>query len=80
MTSIFAWSTALTHFVNALDHIFFKIYCKNLQSAFSNPKYLMRNENRSNLRINLIVLKKKDKQEKEVEIPLETKKIELSLS
>ena len=35
---------------------------------------------RSNLRINLIVLKKKDKQEKEVEIPLETKKIELSLS
>lgn len=35
---------------------------------------------RSNLRINLIVLKKKDKQEKEVEVPLETKKIELSLS
>lgn len=31
------------------------------------------------MRINLIVLKKKDKQE-EVEIPLETKKIELSLS
>ena len=34
---------------------------------------------RSNLRINLIVLKKKDKPE-EVEIPLETEKIELSLS
>ena len=30
----------------------------------------MRNENRSNMRINLIVLKKKDKQE-EVGIPLE---------
>lgn len=40
----------------------------------------MRNENRSNLRTNLIVLKNKDKQEKEVEIPIETKKIELSLS
>ena len=39
----------------------------------------MRNENRSNLRINLIVLKKKDKPE-EVEIPLETEKIELSFS
>ena len=53
---------------------------KRLHSAFSNPKYLMRNENRYNLRTNLIVLKKKDKQEKEVEIPLETKKIELSIS
>ena len=35
---------------------------------------------RSNLRTNLIVLKKKDKQKKEVEIPLETEKIELLLS
>ena len=73
LTSIFLWSTALTFFVNVIDHIFSPIFEKIedfLQSAFLNPKYLMRNENRSNMRINLIVLKKKDKQE-EVGIPLE---------
>ena len=35
---------------------------------------------RSNLRINLIVLKRRTSKEKEVEIPLEAEKIELSLS
>ena len=52
---------------------------------FSNQLFLTlstkcEENNRYNLRINLIVLERRTSKEKEVEIPLETEKIELSLS